>query len=81
MKRIKSFLTIIIEHSIFLILKHEDSHGQQLNQRIFSLTMQFAYSRTHCSVRFFICGTAVQFLGAIHYDLASLFCLKIKRNL
>ena len=42
MKRIKSFLTS--EHSISLLLKHEDSHGQQLNQRIFSLTMQFAFS-------------------------------------
>ena len=42
MKRIKSFLTI--EHCIPLLRYHEDSHSQQLNQRIFSLTMQFAYS-------------------------------------
>ena len=42
MKRIISFLTV--DHSISLLRKHEDSHGQQLNQRIFSLTMQFAYS-------------------------------------
>ena len=38
----KVFLTI--EHSISLLRLHEDSHGQQLNQRIFSLTMQFAYT-------------------------------------
>ena len=37
MKRMKSVL--IIEHSISLLRKHEDSQGQQLNQRSFSLTM------------------------------------------
>ena len=42
MKRIKGFLTI--EHSIFLLRKHKDSQGQQLNQMIFSLTIQFAYT-------------------------------------
>ena len=42
MKRMKCFL--IIEHSISLRRKHEDSQGQQLNQRSFSLAMQFAYS-------------------------------------
>ena len=41
-KNQKFFLTI--EHSISLLRYHEDSHGQQLNQRILSLTMQFAYS-------------------------------------
>ena len=35
---------LTIEHSISLLRKHEDSRGQQLNKRIFSLTMQFAYS-------------------------------------
>ena len=43
MKRIKRFF-LTIEHPISLLRQHEDSHGQQLNQRSFSLTMQFAYS-------------------------------------
>ena len=37
-------ICLTIEHSISLLRKHEDSQGQQLNQRIFSLTIQFAYS-------------------------------------
>ena len=42
MIRIKSFLTIDL--SVSLLRLHEDSPGQQLNQRTFSLTMQFEYS-------------------------------------
>ena len=42
MKRIKSFVTI--EHSISLLRQHEESNSQQLNQRKFSSTMQFALS-------------------------------------
>ena len=33
-----------IEHSISLLREHEYSNGQQFNQRIFNLTMQFAYT-------------------------------------
>ena len=40
MIRIKSFLTI--HHSISLLRQHGETHGQQLNQRIFSLIMQFS---------------------------------------
>ena len=42
MKRINGLMTN--EHSFSLLRLHENSRGQQLNQRIFSLTMQFAYT-------------------------------------
>ena len=44
MKRTKHFFFLRIKHFISLLCKHEDNDGQQLNQRICSLTMQFAYS-------------------------------------
>ena len=43
MERIKSFF-LTIEHSISLLRSHKDGHSQQLNQKIFSLTTQSAYS-------------------------------------